>query len=232
MPKSALTGTEKKAKKRDIKFTQKLQDEYLREHEAKRGVRRHGAKAIADIAKGKGGPTTSIKDLMKDFKKSEGMAKKYFEPIKKQTLSEYHQNVVPGINTEFGSESKSSSALNQALAASGENLQRSLASDFAGLQMNLGQNLLQQSEQGKVQRLNAMLSAGGAALGQQISPQMSGFQNANQYLPKSGSPNQGQRITSSLLGGLQGGVSGFLSGGIPGAAAGAIGGGVKGYLNS
>lgn len=231
MPKSALTGTEKKAKKAEINFQKELRQDYKQEFRAKRGLRRFAGKALKDIAMGKKGPSTKISDLMKDFKKTQKFAEKHFEPIKKQALSEFHQHTIPGISSALGSESKSSSALNQALAASGENLQRSLASDFANLQTNLGQNFLQQQEQGKLQKINAMLSAGGAGLGQQAIPQGVGLGMAPSYLAKGNNPGVGRRIGSSLAQGALGGLGGFLVGGPVGAAVGAVGGGLGGALS-
>lgn len=233
MPRSALTGTEKKGKKEEISFQKKLREDYIRENRAKRGLRRHSAKALKDIAMGKGGPTSDISKLMQDFKKSESLAKEYFEPVKKAALNEYHQNVTPGINTALGSSSKSSSALNQALAASGENLKRNLASDFAGLQMNLGQNLLQQSQQAKLQKYNAMLQAGGAGLGQTVVPQGVGLGSAPSYLSKAATTGIGQRVGGGISGGVSGAASGAALGSVVpgiGTVVGGVGGGILGLL--
>lgn len=86
-------------------------------------------------------------DLVKDYERAGAGAAKIFEPIKQQALANYQQNVAPGIYGQFGREQGAgSSALNQALAASRVNLERSLASDFSGIQSGLANQLLGERE--------------------------------------------------------------------------------------
>lgn len=214
MPKSALTGTEKKAKREEINFAKKSRKEALREHEATRGLRRQSQKALKDISMGKRGPTSDIGELMKQFEQAQGLAKKIYEPNKAEALNQFQQQVMPTINTQYGSDSKTSSALNQALAASAENLHRGINSDINALS---GQ-LLGQSQQAKLSNLQGMLSAAGAGAGSNLQPQSLGFGTAPSYLPKGG-----PSMTSQVLGGFIKGAGNFIGGG--------LGGGLEAYGN-
>lgn len=63
------------------------------------------------------------------------------EAIKKQAMQDYQQQTIPSILNAFGSGSKGSSALNQALAASASNLNTNLASQLAQMQLAASQGL-------------------------------------------------------------------------------------------
>lgn len=72
------------------------------------------------------------------------------QPIIDQALQRYKQQTIPAITNAFGSNSKSSSALNQALASSASGLNTDLASMLAQMQQqaasglgNLGQSAAQ-----------------------------------------------------------------------------------------
>lgn len=76
------------------------------------------------------------------------------DAIKAQAMKDYEQQTIPSILNAFGSGSKGSSALNQALASSGANLNTNLASMLSQLQLqasqgigNLGANQQQQGLQ-------------------------------------------------------------------------------------
>lgn len=67
-----------------------------------------------------------------------------FAPIQQEAQRNFQQNTIPAIMNAFGRGAKSSSALNQALAGAGQNLNTSLASQLAQLQLqasNQGANL-------------------------------------------------------------------------------------------
>ena len=69
-----------------------------------------------------------------------------FAPIQAEAQRNFQQQTIPSILNAFGSGSKSSSALNQALAGAGQNLNTSLASQLAQMQLQAagqGANLAQ-----------------------------------------------------------------------------------------
>lgn len=74
------------------------------------------------------------------------------EAIKKQAMQDYQQQTIPSILNAFGSGSKGSSSLNQALASSASNLNTNLASQLAQMQLGASQGLgslgLGQQQQG------------------------------------------------------------------------------------
>lgn len=71
------------------------------------------------------------------------------QPIISDAMRRYQQQTIPQILNAFGSGGKGSSALNQALGASGADLQSSLMSQLAQMQLGAAQGLgnLQQGQQ-------------------------------------------------------------------------------------
>lgn len=63
------------------------------------------------------------------------------EAIKAQAMKDYEQQTIPSILNAFGSNSKGSSALNQALASSGANLNTNLASLLSQMQLQAAQGI-------------------------------------------------------------------------------------------
>jgi len=63
------------------------------------------------------------------------------EAIKAQAMQDFQRKTLPAITGQFGSDSKSSSALNQALAQGGADLNTSLASFLSQMQLNAAQGL-------------------------------------------------------------------------------------------
>lgn len=63
------------------------------------------------------------------------------EAFKNQAMQQFQQETVPSILNQYGAGSKGSSALNQALAAGGANLNTNLASILAGTQLQAAQGL-------------------------------------------------------------------------------------------
>ncbi len=232
MPKDALTGTEKKAKKRDINFTRDQQKLYSKEQKHDLPYKHSSQKSLRDIAKGKHGPTTSLSELQDKLKRASKGAEKFYEPVQKQALQDFDRYTLPEVTNKFGRESGSgSSALNQAMAAARVDLQGRLASDFAGYKSQYAQNLVSQSEQGKLQSLNARLSANGGLMNVPIQPQMSGLANQPSYLQKNREPNLFNKIMaggSTIAGGVAGGMA--TAGNPAGIAAGIQGGNAIGQL--
>lgn len=62
-----------------------------------------------------------------------------FAPIQAEAQRQYQQETLPAIMNAFGSDARSSSALNQALASSGANLNTSLAAQLAQMQLGASQ---------------------------------------------------------------------------------------------
>jgi hypothetical protein len=220
MPRSSLTGTQKKGQKRDIKFSKTLQEKYLKDLAAKQPLQKETLSELRDILSGKHLPTTSLGDLMKDFQRAGKGAEEIFAPIKEQALEEFGTQTVPGIYGHFGLEMGArSSALNQALSAARSNLSRQLASDFSSLQSNLAQNLLNQRESNRLNALQSRLQTAGLGLGQPVNLLQTGLASQNPYLQKQGGPSS----AATLLGaGIQaaGTIGGAYLGGPAGAAAG------------
>lgn len=259
MPKSALTGTQKNAQKRDIKFQKKLQDKYLRELsmdrptrralsearisdlafnkdiqerfirdlESSKGFKKTSTKQLENIAKGKTGLTTSLSDLMSDFRKTQSLGEKYFEPMKRQALSEFDQFTRPDVVGKFAEGSSGSSALNQALAAARVNLSSQLASNLAGMNLGLGQGLMAQREQNKLAGLQAQLQAAGTGYGTHLNPSLAGLgvgtsygvgpsstglASTNPYLSKSGGASTGSTLLGAGIGALGTIGGGMMSG--------------------
>lgn len=74
------------------------------------------------------------------------------DPIKAQAMKDYQQKTIPSILNAFGSGSKGSTSLNQALASSGADLNTNLASMLSQLQLQASQGIgslgSNQSQQG------------------------------------------------------------------------------------
>lgn len=80
-------------------------------------------------------------DFAKEGKQGYKMAERVLEPIQKQAIKNYQNLEVPGISTNLGSESKSSSSLNQALAASRESLAGQLHAQTAEVAARYGSDI-------------------------------------------------------------------------------------------
>lgn len=89
----------------------------------------------------------TLSQLQKDYARAGEGLEPLFAQRQKAALSNFYSNVAPGINTELGSGSKSSSALNQAIAAARGNLAQNLSSDFESMRNQVAGNLLGQREQ-------------------------------------------------------------------------------------
>jgi len=63
------------------------------------------------------------------------------DAIAKAAMARYQQQTIPSILNAFGSDSKSSSALNQALAASAANLNTDIAAQLANMQLQAASGL-------------------------------------------------------------------------------------------
>lgn len=251
---SPLTGTGKKAQKKLYKAQGTLAEMSVAQKKHDEKSRKSALYDLRQIGKGEGLPgyektkydkakyeKQTLHGLVKDFARAGKGAEKIFEPIKQEALANFEQQTTPEIANQYGRESGSgSSALNQAMAAAKVNLQRGLASDFAGLQANLAGNLLGQREQSRqfgsqfqagqnqfgaqfkagqnqfatqsqLANLNARMQANAGVMGQPINPVFGGLQP---------SYNQKQGGTSGMGGALIGGGLGAL-GSFAGSEAGA-----------
>lgn len=121
------------------------------------------------------------------------------QPIIDAAQKRYQQQTIPSILNAFGSNAKSSSALNQALASSGASLNTDLGALLAQLQLQASQGLGNMGQ-----------SAGQVGLG------TSSFD----FLRKQ--PPIWQQALQAALGGAGGAAAGGLTGGPAGAFAGGI----------
>jgi hypothetical protein len=172
MPKSALTGSQKKT------------------HRAGNKV---GRKSLKEIER-------SIRpgENLKQYGKSYELANKMLQPQAQEMRREFQQETAPELISQLGvgAGAKSSSALNQALAASLTNLNHKLTGQTQQLAAQLAESDLNRRQQ------NAQF---GAQIGQQnmsVSP----------YLPTSGNPSWWKTIGGGALKGLANGnvASGVL----------------------
>lgn len=76
------------------------------------------------------------------------------EAIKAQAMKDYQQRTIPSIMNAFGSNSKGSSSLNQALASSASDLNTNLASQLSQMQLGAAQGLGNLGLGGQQQGLN------------------------------------------------------------------------------
>lgn len=115
-------------------------------------------KFVKDVATGKKGLPETVKDIGKMYGKAGGYADKFYGDIQNRAVTEFNQQTVPSLITQYGQGSKSSSALNQALAAAAGNLQQNIAADFANMKTNLASNIVNQSQYGAAQNLQNQLA--------------------------------------------------------------------------
>jgi hypothetical protein len=123
------------------------------------------------------------------------------EAITNAAQQQFKQTTIPSIMNAFGSNAKSSSALNQALAAGGSNLNSNIASQLAQMQLQAAGGL------GGIGQSQASTGLGTAGFG--LTPQQS-------------------PLWQKLLGLIAGGAGGTLSGAATGGPLGAVGGGLQG----
>src|SRR3990167_8753935 len=72
-------------------------------------------KFVKGVATGKKGLPETVKDIGKMYNKAGGYADKFYGDIQNQAVTQFNQETVPSLITQYGQGSKSSSALNQAL---------------------------------------------------------------------------------------------------------------------
>lgn len=193
MAKSALTGTEKKAKKSAFKIAKARDKIALRSYEK-------GIKGLEGIAAGEGALPTSLQEL------TERMA-----PQRNESLRQFDQLAAPQYRGQFGAgmgQGSRSSAMTQALAAARGNLESQLQADLANMQ-----------QQNQLANLNARMQAYGAMSGQQMNPLTANMGLQPSYLPKSNDPSLFRKI---MAGGTTaaGTIAGAMTGGPVGATAG------------
>ena len=127
------------------------------------------------------------------------------QPIIDQAMQRYKQQTIPAITNAFGSDSKSSSALNQALASSASGLNTDLASMLSQMQLQA--------------------SGGLGNLGQSVGQ----FGGKDRFAFLRQQPPQWEQLLKAAIGGATGAGAGALTGGVPGAIFGGIGGASQGF---
>lgn len=207
---SSKTGTQKKFAKKELKNVGKLQEEAVKDVFRLRPFTREARRRTEDIAKGKHGVRSGVGELSEALEKSTKKAGKLLEPIRKatesQAVSNYQKYLQPTIASTFqGGGTARSSAMQQASANALADLQYKLGSDFARMQTELGQNILNSSQQGKLTNLNARLQANAPFTGAQVPNPITGLGASNPYMQ---SGNRGPNSTQALIGtGLEAGLT-------------------------
>jgi len=218
MPKAAQTGREKKTKRLFLKGAREREKADIQSY-------KQSSRELDKLAKGEGILSRDPSKILEAMQSTKGLTESYFKPYQEEALAKYQQEIVPQLASRFGSDAgSSSSALNQALSASAQNLQRQLTADFSRLQLGLGEDLMNRQQNAELMRFNA-LQAGmrqQGSLGQNVAVQPS-------YLPKTQGPERGK---GAISGALQGGLTGFMAGGPWGALLGAGIGATTGYLGA
>lgn len=219
MPRSALTGTEKKVKKAGLKNAKERDKIAL-------GGYKKGVKGLEDTLRGKGAlpsSQTEIQDrYQKALKQSEGM----FDAQKANAIAEYQQTYAPAVRGTHGAsagQGSRSSALNQALAAAQTNLTRGLNADYESLRNNVATNIMNTTYGNKLSNLNANLQSAAGLTGQGVNPVSGSLAQQSSYLPKSGEPSMFRKIMaggSTVIGGIAGGMAGGPAGAGAGVQAG------------
>lgn len=210
---SPTTGTGKKAQKAVYKAQKYAAEEFVKENERKKPLKKSSEQDLKKIAEGKTGLTANPKKLLDIYRSVEKDAGKIFSKHRETALDSFNQYNVPETVNQFGRETGSgSSALNQALAASKNTLNRQLASDFSTIQSGLAQNLMGQSQNAGLANLNARLQANSGIMGNPMQP-ITGIQPSYNQ-PKGGTAGMGGTL---LAGGLS--AAGSFAGSEAGAAA-------------
>lgn len=163
MPKSAKTGTEKKATKLAYKSARKREKIGLEAF-------KKGISGVEGIAAGKGLLPETIEQI------SQQMA-----PQRNESLRQFEQLYAPEVRGQFGSsmgQGSRSSAMTQAILAARGNLESQIQ---AGLS--------QQMQQNQLANLNARLQAMGSLSGQQMNLLNANTAMQPNYLPSSGQPS-------------------------------------------
>lgn len=108
-----------------------------------------------------GGKAYQDPDFYKEGKEGYKMAQRVLEPIQQDALRNYSLSTIPGVVNQYGGEGKSSSALQQAIAASKQNLASQLHAQTAGLAAQYGgdisrMNLAERGRQQEMQQNTAL----------------------------------------------------------------------------
>jgi len=215
MPRSALTGTEKKVKKAALKSAKE------RDKVALSGYKK-GIKGLEEALRGKGALPSEQSEIQRRYaralKESEGM----FDAQKANAIAEYQQTYAPQIRGTYGAASgqgSRSSALNQALAAAQSNLTRGLNADYEALRNNVASNIMNATYGNKLSNLNAQLSSASGLTNQGVNPVSGSLAQQSSYLPKSNDPSTFRKI---MAGGstIAGTAAGAMFGGPVGAGIG------------
>lgn len=211
---SPYRGTTKKAIKQEEKARKYFAEESVKEHKEGKPAKGRARARMEDIAKGKTIGPTDLKALTKEFetaqKYARTQAKQQFGDIEKKAISDYQRYTQPSLAAQY---SPDSSAAKQAIQESQIDLQRSLASDFSGLQQSIAGNYMNQLSNNRQFGTNAMLQSNAGLLGHPVQPIIGGHQTSYNQ-PQGGTSGMGGTIVGGLLG-----AGGAYAGSEAGAAA-------------
>lgn len=93
---------------------------------------------------------SSLSDIQKKMERAGTGADRFYEPVVQRAVNTFNQQTVPNLLTQYGQGSRSSSAVNQALAQAGGNLSQNIAADLAGAKERYAGNLFNSMQQAKM----------------------------------------------------------------------------------
>lgn len=191
MPRALQTGSQKKTARLGLKGAREREKVAL-------PLYKQSAQQLKEIAGGKHGIPSDLGEIIKRYERAGRGAEKIFAPIREQAVADFEQYQQPEQVAALGQGTAGSSAMNQAMAAAKGNLQRQLAADFAGLQSNLASNLLSNSQNAKLQNLQARLGASSAGMGG-VNPVAANLGIADPYIRTAKGPSTGSQIAGTAL---------------------------------
>ena len=189
MPRSAKTGTEKKATKAAFKSARKREKVGLEAY-------RKGIAGLEGFAQGRGLLPETLQDISRQM-----------APQRNESLRQFDQLYAPDVRGQFGAgmgQGSRSSAMTQALAAARGNLESQIQ---AGLSAQMQQNQLA--------NLNARMQAYGGLSGQQMNPLNANIAQQANYMPSSGQPSATKQAIGHGINLAANAAGTYFSGGNP-----------------
>jgi hypothetical protein len=186
MPRSAKTGTEKKATKLAFKSGRKREKVALDAY-------KQGIEGTKRTARGEGLLPESLEEITKRM-----------APQHNEALRQFDQLSAPDVRSQFGAsqgQGSKSSAMTQALSAARGNLESQIQSNLSG-----------QMQQNQLMNLQARMQADASLAGQQMNPLNAWAAQQANYLPSSGQPGVGKQLLGHGIDAAAGAVGTFFGG--------------------
>jgi hypothetical protein len=208
-----LKGDKDTSREADLKVKKQAAKEYLKGAP----FRKEALQRTQDFAAGTDPLSQQLRSEFgvggKAYQGTQGydQAKQVFDPVAEYARANFQQQTLPDVMNQFGRGSKTSSALNQALAAAGANLHLGLNAQFAPL-VQEERARQQQMQYNTIGDLYNAQSGANQNLSNAGNNASTISQNAGQIPPR---PNAYQRFANIALpvaGGVVGGVTGGPAG--------------------